>query len=145
MRKTTRKKDGDRGAAAVEFALMLGPLMLLVLGSIDWGYYFFVRHVVTNAAREGARFGSLRDPAVVPSNCPAAITDAQNRAQSYLTSAGVVAATAVATCETVGGQPAIKVIVDKTVGSVTGFLPSSASGTTLVPYKAVATAVMLRQ
>jgi len=52
----------ERGAAAVEFALVLIPLLLIVLGTIDWGYYFYVREVVADAARAGARAGSL-DPA----------------------------------------------------------------------------------
>jgi Flp pilus assembly protein TadG len=44
---------------AVEFALVLPLLLLLVLGGIDWGYYFFAGEIVANAAREGARAGSL--------------------------------------------------------------------------------------
>jgi Flp pilus assembly protein TadG len=45
----------QRGAAAVELALVLIPLLVIVLGAIDWGYYFYVRQMATNAAREGAR------------------------------------------------------------------------------------------
>jgi Flp pilus assembly protein TadG len=48
-----------RGAAAVELALVLVPLLVIVLGTIDWGYYFMVRQVATNAAREGARAAAL--------------------------------------------------------------------------------------
>jgi Flp pilus assembly protein TadG len=44
---------------AVEFALVLPLMLLLVLGGIDWGYYFFTGEIVANAAREGARAGSL--------------------------------------------------------------------------------------
>jgi Flp pilus assembly protein TadG len=57
-----RGRGGDRrqrGAVAVEFALVLPLLMLLVLAGIDWGYFFFVSQVAANAAREGARAGSL--------------------------------------------------------------------------------------
>jgi hypothetical protein len=49
----------ERGAVAVEFALVLPLLLLLLLGGIDWGYYFFVSEIVANAAREGARAASV--------------------------------------------------------------------------------------
>lgn len=43
------------GAAAVEFALIL-PVMLLIIGGIvDFGRFFFLKVELTNAAREGAR------------------------------------------------------------------------------------------
>lgn len=45
----------DRGAAAVEFALVLIPLLVLLLGIIEFGYIFNQQLTVTNAAREGAR------------------------------------------------------------------------------------------
>ena len=45
----------ERGASAVEFAIIL-PVLLLVLGGIvDFGRYFFFQIQLTNAAREGAR------------------------------------------------------------------------------------------
>ncbi len=45
----------ERGAAAVEFALVLIPLIVLLLGIIEFGYIFNQQLTVTNAAREGAR------------------------------------------------------------------------------------------
>jgi Flp pilus assembly protein TadG len=51
----------QRGAAAAEFVLVLPALLFLVLGIVDWGYYFCVREVAIHAAREGARVGSLLD------------------------------------------------------------------------------------
>lgn len=44
-----------RGAAAVEFALVLLPLLYVIGGAVDFGLAFFVSHIVQNAAREGAR------------------------------------------------------------------------------------------
>lgn len=45
----------DRGASAVEFAIIL-PLLFLVLGGVvDFGRYFFFQIQLANAAREGAR------------------------------------------------------------------------------------------
>ena len=48
----------ERGAIAVEFALILPVLMLLVFGAIDFGHYWYVSHVMSDASREGARYGT---------------------------------------------------------------------------------------
>jgi Flp pilus assembly protein TadG len=45
------------GVAAVEFAIILPILMLIIFGMIEYGYMFYVDMVITNAAREGARAG----------------------------------------------------------------------------------------
>ncbi|WP_347351559.1 TadE/TadG family type IV pilus assembly protein [Intrasporangium sp.] len=51
-----------RGAAAVEFALVL-PLMLAVIGGVvDFGRAFYTQVVLTNAAREGARAAVVLQP-----------------------------------------------------------------------------------
>lgn len=49
----------QRGAAAVEFALIAPILFVLVFGIIDFGLYINANAVVTNATREGARAASL--------------------------------------------------------------------------------------
>jgi Flp pilus assembly pilin Flp len=45
----------QEGAAAVEFALLLPLLVLLLFGMIEFGFAFNTRIQATNAAREGAR------------------------------------------------------------------------------------------
>ena len=55
--KTTMKNQ--RGVAAVEFALILIPLVLLVFGTIEFGTALYDKAVITNASREGARAGIL--------------------------------------------------------------------------------------
>jgi Flp pilus assembly pilin Flp len=48
-----------QGVAAVEFAI-LGTILILVLGGIiDFGHSFYISQVVTNASREGARYGVI--------------------------------------------------------------------------------------
>lgn len=47
-----------RGTSLVEFALILPVLMILVVGLIDLGRGWSMVGVISNAAREGARFGS---------------------------------------------------------------------------------------
>ena len=46
---------GEDGAAAVEFALLLPLLVLLLFGIIEFGFAFSTRIQATNAAREAAR------------------------------------------------------------------------------------------
>ncbi len=45
------------GAAAVEFAIVLTLLIILVLGIIEFGLILYNQQVITNACREGARAG----------------------------------------------------------------------------------------
>lgn len=45
----------DRGAAAVEFALILPVLILLILGLVEFSRLFNIQISLTNSAREGAR------------------------------------------------------------------------------------------
>jgi Flp pilus assembly protein TadG len=49
----------DRGAAAVEFALLVPIFLVMVFGIMDFGLVLYSKTVVNNAAREGARTASL--------------------------------------------------------------------------------------
>lgn len=49
--------QNNRGVAAVEFAICLPILIVLVCGSIEFGLLFYNQQVITNASREGARAG----------------------------------------------------------------------------------------
>ncbi|HEY8453507.1 MAG: pilus assembly protein [Micromonosporaceae bacterium] len=53
---------GDRGAAAVEAALVIPLLLLIVFGIIDFGRMLHAQITLTEAAREGARAVSLGLP-----------------------------------------------------------------------------------
>lgn len=50
-------KRTQRGAAAVEFALLLPVMIGVIAGITDFGRAFFTQIELTNAAREGARAG----------------------------------------------------------------------------------------
>jgi Flp pilus assembly protein TadG len=46
-----------KGAVAVEFAVIGTLFLLLVAGVIDFGHAFYMKQAITNASREGARYG----------------------------------------------------------------------------------------
>lgn len=52
-----RKLHDQKGVAAVEFALILLPLVLLIFGAIEFTTALYDKAVITNASREGARVG----------------------------------------------------------------------------------------
>ncbi|MEA2682176.1 MAG: hypothetical protein QOK05_504 [Chloroflexota bacterium] len=49
----------DRGQSAVELALTLPILLLLVLGIVDFGRVFVAANVLTHATGDAARYGSV--------------------------------------------------------------------------------------
>ena len=51
----------ETGASAVEFAIVLPLLILLLFGAIEFGLLLYNQQVITNASREGARFGIVVD------------------------------------------------------------------------------------
>jgi Flp pilus assembly protein TadG len=53
------KRKRDRGAAAVEFALVVPVLLMVVFGIIDFGRMLNAQLQVSEAAREGARAASV--------------------------------------------------------------------------------------
>jgi Flp pilus assembly protein TadG len=58
-RRSAHSDARDRGAAAVEFALLLPVLLLIVFGIIDFGRALNAQITLTQAAREGARLDAL--------------------------------------------------------------------------------------
>lgn len=60
-RRRVRSLAGERGAVAVEFALVLTPLIMILIGTFTTGVSFSHALGITNAVREGARFGAIAD------------------------------------------------------------------------------------
>jgi Flp pilus assembly protein TadG len=55
------RSGSERGAVAVEFALILPVLVLLVFGAIEFGRVLSQYQVFQGAAREGARCAAVQD------------------------------------------------------------------------------------
>ena len=47
-----------RGAAVIEFAVLLPLLLLILFGIIEFGFIWLQSHYIANAAREGARIAA---------------------------------------------------------------------------------------
>lgn len=52
-------RHGERGAVIVEFALVTLMLILILVGTTELGRAWYTVHVLTGAAREGARVGAM--------------------------------------------------------------------------------------
>ena len=50
-----RRKEGDKGAALVEFSLLIGVLLMIALGAFEYGMVFRDWLSVSVASREGGR------------------------------------------------------------------------------------------
>ena len=61
--KVVKKLRREDGAAAVEFALIVGVLAMLIFGMLQYGIAFFELQNLRSAAREGARVGSVQGTA----------------------------------------------------------------------------------
>ena len=58
LRQLLRRGRDEGGFSAVEFAIVLPLLLLLILGGMDLGHSYYIKYTITNASREGARYAS---------------------------------------------------------------------------------------
>ena len=73
MSRITQKND-ERGAAAVELALVLPIVLLLLFGIVEFGRGYNAKITLTHAAREGARAAAVGDDDVLATVQAAATT-----------------------------------------------------------------------
>jgi Flp pilus assembly protein TadG len=64
-RRAVRRSRRDRGAVAVEFALLFPILLLLIFGMIDFGRALNAQITITQAARTGARLAAIGSSTVI--------------------------------------------------------------------------------
>jgi Flp pilus assembly protein TadG len=60
QRAANRDSTRERGAAIVEFAVVLPLLLTVLFGIIEYGWVFMVRQTLQTAAREGCRLAVLQ-------------------------------------------------------------------------------------
>jgi Flp pilus assembly protein TadG len=56
-------RKAQRGTALIEFTLVLPMLLVLTVAAVDFGRAFFVKNVVSQAAREGVRLRAVSSSA----------------------------------------------------------------------------------
>ena len=126
------KPDNEKGQAAAELALVLPVLLLILFGCIDLGRVFASWMTLTNAAREGARFGSMH---------PLDVPGIRNAALAEATAGGLTGVSvAVSTAGSGTGDPSITVDTAGTVKLVTPI-----PGTRVVTMQASATMVVMNE
>src|ERR1700744_118139 len=54
---SSKSSGRRRGSAILDAALVFPILLSLTFGTIEYGYFFFVKHTLQGAAREGCRAG----------------------------------------------------------------------------------------
>ncbi len=72
-----RADRGTQGQELVELAILIPLLLLIAFGVLDMGRLFHASITITNAAREGARFGTF-DPSDVAGILNATQAEAQS-------------------------------------------------------------------
>ncbi len=106
---SARVAPDDRGAAVVDFVLVLLVLLPLVLGILQLALVLHVRNTLASAAAEGARHA-----AVAGSSAPAGRAKVEELIDSAL-SPGLVRSVTVRPTA-VGGAPGYEVVVEADVG-----------------------------
>jgi len=115
IHKTSERRQ--RGIALVEFAITLPIFLVLLLGVMEYGYYFYVAVSATNAAREGARQCTLVSLGACGDCKPTAAAD-------YMGKVGMRANTkATATCDNADGTFMYTVGVEVEFPPLSGFTP----------------------
>ena len=59
-----RLRREEQGATIVEFAMIAGPMLLLLLGGLDLGYQSYVRSTMQGALNDAARTAAVENPII---------------------------------------------------------------------------------
>jgi Flp pilus assembly protein TadG len=116
-RRRSTSRASQRGTALLEFGLTLPIFLVILLGMMEYGRYFYVAVSANNAAREGARQCTLRSLGACGNCDPTA-------AVSYMTKIGMGSKTAAtATCASDAGTLMYTVRVAVDFPTLTGYPP----------------------
>lgn len=117
------KVNRERGAAAVEFAIVMPLLMVLMVGIMEFGYAFFIQASVAAAARVGVRYYTINWNSTDSATRLAAIQTAINMAKSAVPDGTKVTA-ATAFSPLCAKDSETTLVVTYKYGSLTGLFDS---------------------
>ena len=123
MKAQALRRKKQEGASLVEFSVIAPLFVILLFGLVEFGMAIYDKGVLTNASREGARFG------VVYSNPRKTETDIGDKVQLYLTNVGFTD-TASINVTGAGGNSGASLQVTVTYPYHFTVLPSFVSGLT---------------
>lgn len=110
-----KREHRDRGAAAVEFALVVPVLLILVLGIVEFGRAYNIQTTLSSAAREGVRVMALQSS---PSE---AKTATRNAAAPAVVLADAQIAVSPSSCLVTGAPTSATVTVTYPMPFITNF------------------------
>jgi len=116
---TGRRLGDERGASAVEFALIVPLLVLLVLGIIEFSHAYQVQGTLSAAAREGVRVMALQDD---PAAARATVRNAAGSLDPAIADAQI--AVAPAACPVTGTSTNVRVTITYRMPYLTGLFGS---------------------
>jgi Flp pilus assembly protein TadG len=135
-------RERGRGQALVEFSLVFPLMLLLVFGLIDLGRLVYTNNALSEAAREGARYGSVQ--------ARSATDIAGIEAYTVSRVAGIGGVTATATCIRPGTvvlacapNDTLEVEAQVSVGMITPVIGQLMSAAGLNPFGLRSTASVL--
>jgi Flp pilus assembly protein TadG len=113
----TKRLRDERGATAVEFAMILPLLLVLVLGIVEFGRAFQVSGTLSAAAREGVRVMALQNDQAA---ARAAVRTAADSLDPAVTDAQITITPA--TCPQTGtGNTSVRLTIDYPMPFITDF------------------------
>jgi len=130
-----RPRALERGVTVVEGAVILVVFFMLLLGVIEAGRFLSTRQVLTNAAREGARFAIA--PTSGTNNLP---TEAEiiAKVNSYLAAAHISGATVTTKCPTTAPEACTSKVAGMTVSTGLGLVNTQYTEVTVTkPYSVI--------
>ena len=118
MRNLQKLRKHEQGQALVETAITLPLLLLLLMGIMEFGWYFYNQMSVENGSREGARF------AIVNKDSASLTTDVTNLVKGIVISPGTLAVSVNK------GSESVTVTVTKDVATLTPIAALFTTGST---------------
>ena len=102
------RRRTESGAAALEFALVMPVLLVLIFGLIQYGIYFWAYQAGADAARQAARSAAVGD---YPKNCTAFKKEISDALKKFKTNTPTITRTYQKLDSTKGVQPGDTVVV----------------------------------